>query len=152
MLVSDISSGNTNNWCVSYIIHIQNYWVSGFRPPSGIPNTRKQRFGNWICFRPQVKGERHLRCWVPHKELTSITGQPMSYNNSCINTWQQDESKILACNRKIRNETLWRIMPRVERGYNWRRYLLYVLHHNEIVVMANWTVRPFNDVLWTLYP
>jgi hypothetical protein len=22
-------------------------------------------FGNWICFRPQVRGGRHLLCWVP---------------------------------------------------------------------------------------
>jgi hypothetical protein len=27
-------------------------------------NWRTQRFGNWNCFRPQVKG-RHLLCWVP---------------------------------------------------------------------------------------
>jgi hypothetical protein len=29
------------------------HWVSGV---AGILNTTKQRFGNWICFRPQVKG------------------------------------------------------------------------------------------------
>jgi hypothetical protein len=29
-----------------------------------------QRFGNWICFRPQG----HLLCSVPWKELTSTTG------------------------------------------------------------------------------
>jgi hypothetical protein len=35
----------------------QNYWVLGLCPSSGILETRKQRFGNWICFRPEVKGE-----------------------------------------------------------------------------------------------
>jgi hypothetical protein len=35
----------------------QNYWVFGLFPLSGIQRTR--RFGNWICFRPQVKvGEK----------------------------------------------------------------------------------------------
>jgi hypothetical protein len=37
--------------------------------------SRKQktrRFGNWICFRPQVKGaRRHLLSWAPLKELIS---------------------------------------------------------------------------------
>jgi hypothetical protein len=31
-----------------------------------------KRFVNWICFRPQVKREK--LCWIPQKELTSITG------------------------------------------------------------------------------
>jgi hypothetical protein len=34
---------------------------------------KKQRFGNGTCFRPQVRGGRHPLCWVPYKELTSIT-------------------------------------------------------------------------------
>jgi hypothetical protein len=34
----------------------QDYWVSGLCPSSGILNNRRtQRFGNWICFRPQVR-------------------------------------------------------------------------------------------------
>jgi hypothetical protein len=39
------------------VYNTQNYWVFGLCPSSGIPEKRKQRFGNWICFRPQVKGE-----------------------------------------------------------------------------------------------
>jgi hypothetical protein len=35
----------------------QNYWVFGLCSSSGIQETRKQRFGNWICFRPQVGRE-----------------------------------------------------------------------------------------------
>jgi hypothetical protein len=32
---------------------------------------KTQCFGNWICFHPQVRGGRHLLCWVPRKELNS---------------------------------------------------------------------------------
>jgi hypothetical protein len=61
---------------VLYII--QNYWVFGLCLSSGILKTRKQRFGNCNCFRPQVRGGGDLLYWVRLKELTSITGQPMS--------------------------------------------------------------------------
>jgi hypothetical protein len=40
------------------VYNTQNYWVFGLCPLSGILETIKtQRFGNWICFRPQVRGE-----------------------------------------------------------------------------------------------
>jgi hypothetical protein len=29
--------------------YTQNYWLSGLCPSPGIPNTRKQRFGNCTC-------------------------------------------------------------------------------------------------------
>jgi hypothetical protein len=35
----------------------QNYWVFGLCPSSGFLEIRKQRFGSWICFRPQVRGK-----------------------------------------------------------------------------------------------
>jgi hypothetical protein len=35
--------------------------------------SRTQRFGNWICLHPQVKG-RHLLSWVPQRELDSMNG------------------------------------------------------------------------------
>jgi hypothetical protein len=39
------------------VYNTQNYWVFGLFPSSGILENRKHgRFGNWICFRPQVKG------------------------------------------------------------------------------------------------
>jgi hypothetical protein len=44
---------------------VQNFQVSGLCASCRILNARKQRFGNWICFRPQVKGMRYLLCWVP---------------------------------------------------------------------------------------
>jgi hypothetical protein len=49
----------------------QNYWAFGLCSSSGTLKTR-ERFGSWICFRPQVRG-RHLLWWVPYNELTSIT-------------------------------------------------------------------------------
>jgi hypothetical protein len=35
----------------------RNYWSSGLCPLSGILKTRKERFGNWVCFDPQVEGQ-----------------------------------------------------------------------------------------------
>jgi hypothetical protein len=45
---------------------------------------------------------RHLLCWVSQKELTSITGQPMSETLSSINTWVQGKS--MEANRKKFNK------------------------------------------------
>jgi hypothetical protein len=47
-----------------HVIGIQNYWVSALCPSSGIVITRKQCFGNWICFRSQVRVGRHQLCGV----------------------------------------------------------------------------------------
>jgi hypothetical protein len=38
----------------------------------------QQHFGNWICFHPHVSGGRHLLCWVPSEDVTSITGRGVS--------------------------------------------------------------------------
>jgi hypothetical protein len=55
---------------------VQNYWVSGLCPSSGILNTRKYNLlENWICFHPQVRGRRHLLSSVREKKLNSITRQ-----------------------------------------------------------------------------
>jgi hypothetical protein len=48
-------------------------WASGLCPSSRILNTTEQHFGNWIGFHPQARGGRRLLCWVPCKELISIT-------------------------------------------------------------------------------
>jgi hypothetical protein len=37
------------------VCNAQNDWVFVFRPSSGILE-KTRRFGNWICFRPQVTG------------------------------------------------------------------------------------------------
>jgi hypothetical protein len=40
------------------VYDIPDYWVFGLCPSSGIlKNRRTQRFGSWICFRPQVRGQ-----------------------------------------------------------------------------------------------
>jgi hypothetical protein len=36
------------------VYNTQNYWDLGLRTSSGILETR-ERFGNWICFRPKVR-------------------------------------------------------------------------------------------------
>jgi hypothetical protein len=44
------------------IVCTQNYWGFGLCPLSGILEAGKQCFGNWICFRPQVRGKyTHFR-------------------------------------------------------------------------------------------
>jgi hypothetical protein len=41
------------------VYDIQDYWVFGLCPSSGIlKNRRTQRFGNWISFHPQVRGRQ----------------------------------------------------------------------------------------------
>jgi hypothetical protein len=43
---------------LTYIYRSQNYQVFGLCPSSSVlKNLRTQRFGNWICFRPQVGGK-----------------------------------------------------------------------------------------------
>jgi hypothetical protein len=39
------------------VYNTQNRWVSGVCPSHGILNTKKQRFGSWMCFRLPVKME-----------------------------------------------------------------------------------------------
>jgi hypothetical protein len=42
----------------------QNYWVYSTFPSSGIVENIEQDFSEkWICFRPQVKGRRHILSW-----------------------------------------------------------------------------------------
>jgi hypothetical protein len=55
----------------------QDYWSSELvhRPALVNYNTT---FRNWICFRHHMKARRRLLCWVPKKELTSVTGQHTS--------------------------------------------------------------------------
>jgi hypothetical protein len=43
-------------------------YPAGFEPwPPGRPLITKQG-GNCICLNPQVRGRRHLLCWVPYEE------------------------------------------------------------------------------------
>jgi hypothetical protein len=48
---------------INIMYNIQDHWVFGFCPLSGILKKLKlktQHFGNWICFRPQVRGRNPL--------------------------------------------------------------------------------------------
>jgi hypothetical protein len=46
----------------------QKHWVSGLYPSSGILNSYKARFGNWVCFRIQVRGGRKLDVFMSSGE------------------------------------------------------------------------------------
>jgi hypothetical protein len=62
------------------VYNTQDYLVFWTCPSSSIIKKHKriQRFGNWIYFHSRVRAGRHLFRWVREKELTSITGQPVS--------------------------------------------------------------------------
>jgi hypothetical protein len=54
-------------------------------PSSGVLRVETRRFGNWICFRPQVKGgvEKTATQLGPLERAISITGQLLSDLQSC---------------------------------------------------------------------
>jgi hypothetical protein len=57
------------------VYDIQDYWVFELCSSSGIlKNRRTQRFGNWICFRPQVRGQETPTQLGPLEKLASVTG------------------------------------------------------------------------------
>jgi hypothetical protein len=62
-------------WCC---INSQNYYVFDLGPSSGILITGEHNVSETGSVPILRWGRRHLLCWVPQKELTSITGQPMS--------------------------------------------------------------------------
>jgi hypothetical protein len=63
-----------------YILVTENHWVYGLHPSSGILNNHKtQCSGKWVFFHLQVRGGRHLLCWVPQKDISSISWQPMRW-------------------------------------------------------------------------
>jgi hypothetical protein len=47
------------------VYDFQDYWVFGRSPSSGILKNRiTRRFGNWICFHHQVKGQERPTHWT----------------------------------------------------------------------------------------
>jgi hypothetical protein len=81
----------------------KNYWVFGLCPSTGILKTRKQRFGNWICFRPQVRGDTpallgtleraNLNHWTTHVRLTTAIYMPET-NLECSGFTPQMELEV----------------------------------------------------------
>jgi hypothetical protein len=53
----------------------------------------KKYYGYYLCLHHQVKRGKHILSWVPQKELTIVTGQPMSCKLELINTGDQAKSK-----------------------------------------------------------
>jgi hypothetical protein len=67
------------NFCSSFLHNqtnkiVQNCWVYGLCPSSGILNTGKHLFENWICFRPPVSGGRKLHTGVQRLRLDLSEG------------------------------------------------------------------------------
>jgi hypothetical protein len=61
---------------LTMVYNTQNYWVFGLCPSSGFEIIRRKNttFRKLDLF-PSLGEGRHLLCWVPYKELTSITGR-----------------------------------------------------------------------------
>jgi hypothetical protein len=65
--------------------------IFGLFPSSGILETRKQRFGNWMCFRPQVRGETpillgsleraYLSHWVHYLHVNHLMISVRNYSS-----------------------------------------------------------------------
>jgi hypothetical protein len=100
-----------SEWCRCHVVLIESeeFWrscialrITGFLdffPSSRILNNQKEQcFGNWTCFRPQVRRERHLLCGVPQKELISITG--LTEDSSFYGTQRSRCLPLLAWRRK----------------------------------------------------
>jgi hypothetical protein len=68
-ITMDISKSDNK---IKTTCNIWNNHIFGLCPPSSV--LKRQCFGNWICFRPQVTWWGHLLCCVRYKELTSVTG------------------------------------------------------------------------------
>jgi hypothetical protein len=64
------------HFCYVIIYLFQSH--GGFRNTNSstkrIPNTRKQHFGNWICFQLKLRRGRQLLCLAPLMELTLVNG------------------------------------------------------------------------------
>jgi hypothetical protein len=59
---------------VMVVYNTQNHWISGLCLVNEIlSNYKAQHFGNWTLFLLQVRGWRHLLCWVSSKTLTSTS-------------------------------------------------------------------------------
>jgi hypothetical protein len=58
------------------VCNTQNYWVSGLGTSFGILKTRKHNVSKTGCFHPQVRGGRHLLCWI--RNLDTVDPHPPS--------------------------------------------------------------------------
>jgi hypothetical protein len=58
------------------VYNTQRYWVFGLCTSSGIflnNNEKTQRFGNWICFSPQVREDTYSVCPLERANLNHWT-------------------------------------------------------------------------------
>jgi hypothetical protein len=78
----------------------QNYWVFWLCPSSGILKTREYKVSETGYISVLRWGGRHLLCWVLQKELTSITGRPMS--KSFLYDWRFTSNQSFLASRPLR--------------------------------------------------
>jgi hypothetical protein len=80
---------------LTMLCNTQNYWVFGLCPSSGIPETREQLFGNWICFRPHVRGE--IRALLRPLERANLRTEtdPVSETLCCLLSRLPDDRQSL---------------------------------------------------------
>jgi hypothetical protein len=93
----------------------KNYWVFGLFPSSGfLENRKKCRFGNWICFRPQVKGKKTPTQLGPLEKanLSHWTGSPF--------TWWSKQFQF--SKRRVFYSIEYRTMEKVQKHRNFVRY------------------------------
>jgi hypothetical protein len=65
------------------VYDIQDHWVFGLYPSSGILKKRRTHpFGNWICFRPQVRGQETSTQLGP-LERANLNHWPTPVNTLC---------------------------------------------------------------------
>jgi hypothetical protein len=133
---------NAGSSCVSYFDFtigkqlswktIQNYWSFGLRPSSGILETwmhNVSETGSVSFFR---WGGRHLLCWVPEKELISITGLRLALSRIP----DDGQSPKTIHHRQNPLESNWRTVPTVLISHEaeWAGYVC-------IVIMLSTSVR-----------
>jgi hypothetical protein len=75
---------------LTMVYNTQRYWVFGLCPSSGFKLLKSQRFGNWICFRPQVREGTYsvgsLRKSYPHS-LDLFIPYPFKLFRNTLHIW-----------------------------------------------------------------
>jgi hypothetical protein len=95
---------------------VQHSELRGFWTPS-IHN--KKTFRKQDCPQGRGGGRRQLLCWVAQRELTSITGQPMSTSKLCYDLPSVGQSVLVSghnlgpvTNFSFKKAVFWDVAPR----------------------------------------
>jgi hypothetical protein len=91
------------------LYNTQSYWGFGLYPSSGVLKTRKQRFGNWFCFRPQLKGE--IPTLLGPLERANLSHWTVMSKSELLNDWLFTANKFVLASSPLR--------IRLETFFNW---------------------------------